>query len=246
MTWRTIEHSLTSHKIAVVIGCAPNQTLLSERDPSLLRSLAGVDLLRYSRRTLYRPSMLVTQILGRPRHRPCPLLVVCLGDLPLHPSRSATTFSILPTPKEQLLAETTPSAPKNTLPLSSAHYVQRSLRVHTTCDRIFALTRTRGRLSAPSAAKHLLANTIERDMKAYTRERRSSSAKVNSAIRNNGGVVADLRARMLSAVISAQKQDVCVSSLCWTRKLPKDKNNGPRSRLSIKCKPTRVLWRRLL
>jgi hypothetical protein len=70
------------------------------------------------------------------------------------------------------------SARKNILPHSSATYVRSALPGHTTSGRICALTLTSARSYAVFAARLLPVSTIESDMRACIRVRKSLSAAV--------------------------------------------------------------------
>ena len=128
-------------------------------------------------------------------------------------SQIVTTFSNLPTRVDHLLLERK-SAFKNTLLRSNVPSAPKSSLVHTISARIFALTRTSDRSYVPFVVKLLLVNTIARDTRVCTVERRSLFVAVSLAQAAAGDAGEDLLVRTLSAGISEAKREEFASSHC--------------------------------
>lgn len=135
----------------------------------------------------------------------------------------AITFLILLIPSdlrpERQESQTRLSVHKNTLLRFSAVYVQSDSRVPIICAHIFALTPMSVRSYATTVVKHLLDNTIANVTRAFTQERKSSSAVVPSKKTASGAADVVSHAPMLLVVIFAAKLDACALNPCWKKRL---------------------------
>ena len=139
----------------------------------------------------------------------------------LHPSRTVTTFSILPTHPE--LHQVITSTRYRSIPLPSNALSARSASLGlTTFAHISAPIPTSDLSFAQSAAKPSLDNTTVSAMKAYTRARRNSSVKATSHTMVHGAAGGDLLEQTLWVGISAPKPAACALSPYLMKKLPSD------------------------
>lgn len=155
---------------AAVTGYAPNQTRSAAQALALR--------LRVSTRSKHNdhshrvPQKAPAHLHPAPPSPPVvPLPLVCLTVT------TSSTSPIRPDPRVRLMARVR-SGRRSTPRLSNAPSVPSVSHVPTISDRTCALTPTSGRLSAVSAARHLLANTTVSVTRVFTQERRNSSAVV--------------------------------------------------------------------